>query len=118
MMTSILEYLIRKYGKEYKNKVDEIRMDYKYGKDDKNKDKLDMIILKHLRENETQGKLDESDVESDVLNDIEEILEKENVGMNDQIKVPSQRDVRQDVKEKGNNDNNGNNREKEKEKQK
>ena len=31
MMTSILEYLISRYGKEYKSKIDEIRGNNRYG---------------------------------------------------------------------------------------
>ena len=67
-------------------------------RNDKNKDKLEMIILKHLREKDTVGKLDESDDEMEVVNEMEEILQKENVGMNEKMQVPNQSQVKQDIK--------------------
>ena len=108
LMTSILEYLVRRYGKEYKKRSDEIRMDHKYGigkyeikiygKDDKqvkvinnkkferrndnNKQKLELAMLKRLQEKDKEGKLDESDDDSDnLIAEMEEMMNKENIGV-------------------------------------
>ena len=120
MMTSIMEYLVNRYGKEYKSKIDEIRSDHKYGigkyemniygkndsqikkiqnkkfemENNNNKQKLDMAILKHLKEKEKNGKLDESDDDDDnIIMEMEEMMNKENVGCSEQMKVPSKGEV-------------------------
>ena len=123
-MTSILVYLMNRYGKDYKQKTELIRGDHRYGiwkyemrihgknekqikvindkkheiKNFSNKQKLDMVMLQHLKEKEKEDKLDDSDDDDDnMIREMEEMMSKENIGENNKMKVPSKDSVEKSI---------------------
>ena len=117
-----------RYGKDYKTKSEEIRSDHRYGigsyeikihgknerqikeinkkkyenKNNSNKQQLDMIMLQHLQEKEKNGKLGESEDDDNMITEMEKMMSKENIGMNNNMKVPSIESVGNSAGKKGN----------------